>query len=79
MHDYPVVFVLAGLLWNIFYYFYEGFTAQVLKVCRTPGPTACLKLLQKVCLKTWRKDKKSMTGPRQPRTCSHPINAQHDK
>ena len=22
-----------------------GFTAQVLKVCRTPGPTACLKML----------------------------------
>ena len=30
----------------------------MLKVCsyRTPGPTACLKLLQKVCLKGWRKD-----------------------
>ena len=27
------------------------------------GPTACLKLLQKVCLKRWRKEKKSMTGP----------------
>ena len=27
-----------------------GFTAQVLKICRTPGPTACLKLLHKVCL-----------------------------
>ena len=23
----------------------------------TPGPTACLKLLQKVCLKSWRKEK----------------------
>ena len=28
----------------------------MLKVCRTPGPTACLKLLQKVCLKRWRKE-----------------------
>jgi len=26
----------------------------VLKVCRTPGPTACLKMLSKVCLKTRR-------------------------
>ncbi|XP_065893250.1 sodium/calcium exchanger 1-like [Dysidea avara] len=32
-----------------------GFTAQMLKICRTPGPTACLK---KVCLKRWRKEKK---------------------
>ena len=23
------------------YFIYYGFTAQVLKVCRTPGPTAC--------------------------------------
>jgi len=30
----------------------------VLKVCRTPGPTACLKMLNKVCLKSWRKEKK---------------------
>ena len=59
----------------LFIYFYYGFTAQVLKVCKTPGPTACLKLLQKLCLKRWRKEKKSITGPRQPRTCSHPINA----
>jgi len=30
------------------------FTAQVLKVCRTPGPTACskIKMLHKVCLKS---------------------------
>ena len=42
------------------------FITQVLKVCGMPGPTACLKLLQKVCLKRWRKEKKSMTGPRQP-------------
>ena len=26
---------------------YYGFTAQVLKVYRTPGPTACLELLDK--------------------------------
>ena len=49
-------------------------------VCRTPGPTACLELLHEllheVCLKRWRKEKKSMTGPGQPRTCNHPINAQ---
>jgi len=45
----------------------------VLKVCRTPGPTACLKMLSKVCLESWRRRKKSMTGPRQPWTCSHPI------
>ena len=56
-------------------FIFKGFTAQVLKVCRTPGPTACLKLLQKVCLKMWRKEKKSMTGSGQPRTCSHTINA----
>ena len=43
--------------------FYQGFTVQVLKVCRIPGPTACLKLLQKVHLKKWRKEKISMTGP----------------
>jgi len=35
----------------------------VLKVCRTPGPTACLKMLNKVCLKSWRRRKNSMTGP----------------
>ena len=61
------------MLW--FFFFYLDFTAQVLKVCRTPGPTACLKLLHKGCLKRWRKEKNSMTGPGQPRTCSHPINA----
>ena len=50
------------------------FTAQVLKVCRTPGPTACSRTnmlqLAKVCLK---RRKNSMTRPRQPQTCSHPI------
>jgi len=48
------------------------------KVCRTPGPTACSRTkmvqLDKVCLKVSRKEKNSMTGPRQPRTCSHLIN-----
>jgi len=29
----------------------------VLKICRTPGPTACLKMLNKVCLKSWRREK----------------------
>ena len=51
----------------MYFIFYYNFTAQVLKVCRAPGsPTACLKLLHKVCLKRWRKKKKSMTGPGQP-------------
>jgi len=40
------------------YLFYWCFTSQVLKVHRTPGPTACLTLLNKVCLKIWRKEKK---------------------
>ena len=40
---------------------YRSFSITLL-VCRTPGPTACLKLIQKVCLKRWRKEKKSMTG-----------------
>ena len=35
----------------LFFKFIMVFTAQVLKVCRTLGPTVCLKLLQKVCLK----------------------------
>jgi len=38
----------------------------VLKVCRTPGPTACLKMVNKVCLKSWRKEKKFHDGPGQP-------------
>ena len=37
---------------------------------RTPGPKGCLKML---CLK---KDKNSMTWPRQPWTCNHPIYTQ---
>ena len=48
----------------------------MLKVCRTPGLTAYLKLLQKVYLKRWRKEKKSTTVPGQPQTYNHLINAQ---
>jgi len=33
----------------LFIYFY--LLIQVLKVCRTPGPIACLKMLNKVILK----------------------------
>ena len=42
----------------------------MLQVCRTPGPTTCLKLLQKVCLKRWRKEKKSLNdlGSLEPAT-----------
>ena len=40
---------------------FKALTTQTLKVCRTPGPS--LKLLLKVWLKRWRKEKKSMTGP----------------
>ena len=54
-------------------FIYYGFTAQVLKVCRTSGSTACLKLLHKCGGK---RRKISMTGPEQPQTCSHPTNAQ---
>jgi len=40
------------------------YTAQVLKVCRTPGPTACLKMLSKVCFgeKLEKEKKNSVTG-----------------
>jgi len=34
---------------------YQYFTAQVLKVCGTPGPTACLKMLCKICLRKKKK------------------------
>jgi len=30
----------------------------MLKVCKNPGPTACLKMVNKVCLQSWRKEKK---------------------
>jgi len=59
----------------IYLFIYLCFTAQVLKVCTTPGTTACLKMLSKVCLKSWRRRKNSMTTPGQPSTCSHPIYA----
>jgi len=53
----------------------------VLKVCRTPDPTACSKTKMVHLDKVWfeklvERRKKSMTGPRQPRTCSHPIYVQ---
>jgi len=35
----------------------------------------CLNLLDKVHLKSRRKKRNSMTGPGQPRTCSHPVYA----
>jgi len=35
-----------------FFHFIKCFTAQMLKVCSTPGPTACLKILNKVCSKS---------------------------
>ena len=46
----------------------------MLKVCRARGPTACSKTLatEGVFEKL---EKKSMTGPGWPRTCSHPIYA----
>ena len=43
-----------GMSMTSFIYLLFDFTAQVL---------ACLRLLHKVCLKWWRKEKKSMTGP----------------
>ena len=40
-----------------YFYLFICFTAQVLKVCTAPGPTACSKTkmvhLDKVCLKSW--------------------------
>ena len=46
----PIDSSLSGLLYQHFY-----LTAQVLlTVCRTPCPTSCLKMLHKVCLKSWR-------------------------
>jgi len=60
----------------LFLFYLLGFTAQRLKVCRTLGPTAFLKILtEKHAWKRCRKEKKSMIAPRQPQTCSHPIYA----
>ena len=58
---------LFGFLYGFtgVFYNYKAFTAQVLKVCRTPGPTACY-------IKYVRKEKKSMTGPQ---SCSDTIYA----
>ena len=43
-----------------------GFTAQVLKVCRTPGPTACFKVVTESIFEKVEKGEKSVTGPGQP-------------
>ena len=44
--------MILQLKWIFIVIIYEDFTAQVLKVCRTPGPTptACLKLLMLITL-----------------------------
>jgi len=44
-----------------FLFIYQCFTAQMLKVCRTPGPTTCLRCYIRWCLKRLLKEKKSMT------------------
>ena len=51
--------------WTLVYLLIIYSTFQVLKIFRTPGPTACL---YRVCLKSWWKEKKFMTEPSQPRT-----------
>ena len=43
-----------------------GFTAQVQKVCRTPGPTACFKVVTESIFEKVEKGEKSVTGPGQP-------------
>ena len=52
--------------------FYILFGNALQHKCRTPGPTACLKL-NRECLKVGERRKNSMTWPRQPRTRSHSI------
>jgi len=58
-------FLLAANLAEFFFFFKFINALQhtsVLKVCRTPGPTACLKMLRlKICLKSWQRRKKSKT------------------
>jgi len=51
------------------FYLLVCFAAQVLKVCMTPDPTACLKMAHRCVLKVGEMRKNSVTGPRQPRTC----------
>ena len=41
-------------------YYLLGFTAQRMKVCRTLGPTACLKIKWQTCLKKMQDMEKSM-------------------
>jgi len=47
--------------------------AQRLKICRTPGPIACLKMLTEKNIEKDAGRRKSMIAPRQPQTCTHPI------
>jgi len=67
-------FSLVGLngTWSDLPIYY--LSAQVLKICRTPGLTACLKIYIHRCV--WKVKERTMTGPRQPWTCSHLIYAQ---
>jgi len=58
---------IACKITNLFNY--QALTAQRLKVYRTLGPTACLKMLtEKTCLKKMHEGEKSMIAPRQPQT-----------
>ena len=43
----------------IFIYFFIYLLRLYSTSAEGPGPTACLQLLQKVCLKMWRKEKKN--------------------
>ena len=47
---------MARRILSFLFFFIYCFTAQVLKVCRTPGPTDCSRTkmvqLSKVCLKS---------------------------
>jgi len=55
----------GNVIWGSHYlFFYQCFTAQV---CRTPGPIAFSKMLNKLgVLESWRKRKNFITGPGQP-------------
>ena len=60
--------MLTALFTYLFIYLFINalFTAQVLKVFRTPGPTAWLKMPS--VFKKLQIEKKSMTGPGQPQS-----------
>ena len=65
-----LVHIFCGSNVYILFVYLLSFMAQRLKICRTPGPTACLNML------TFEKDagrRKSMIAPRQPQTCTYPI------